>query len=210
MSIINALKWRYATKRMNGAKVPGDTLERILEAARLAPSSYGLQPYTIIVIEDPELRKKIQPLAYNQPQIAEASHILVFAAWDNVTPANVETFIHQVANERGLPADSLKGYQTMIENHVSGATPEVNRNWAARQAYIALGVALVAAAAEEVDATPMEGFNPVALDEALGLPAKGLRSVVLMALGYRDASTDPIVNLKKVRRDTSKLFITLP
>ncbi|MBI1770344.1 MAG: NAD(P)H-dependent oxidoreductase [Bacteroidetes bacterium] len=210
MDLIKAMNWRYATKRMNGIKVPPEKVDRILEATRLSPSSFGLQPYTILVIEDHELRKKIQPAAYNQPQIAEASHLLVFAVWENITTEKVSEFISHVAEMRGIPADTLKDYQTAIESKVIGNPPEATFNWAARQAYLALGTAVVAAAVEEVDATPMEGFDPHAVDTVLHLKAKGLRSVALLTLGYRDTENDSLVRAKKVRREKEKLFVTLP
>lgn len=204
------MNWRYAAKRMNGTKVPQEKLDRILEATRLSPSSFGLQPYTILVIEDQGLRKRIQPVAHNQPQIVEASHLLVFAVWENITSEKVSEFINHIAELRDIPADSLKGYQTAIENRVNGNPPEVIFNWAARQAYIALGTALVAAAIEEIDATPMEGFDTQAVDTVLQLNEKGLRSVALLALGYRDLENDYLVRAKKVRREKEKLFVTLP
>ncbi|MGE5445691.1 MAG: NAD(P)H-dependent oxidoreductase [Ignavibacteriales bacterium] len=210
MDLIKAMNWRYAAKRMNGAKVPQEKLDRILEATRLSPSSFGLQPYTILVIEDQGLRKRIQPVAHNQPQIVEASHLLAFAVWENITSEKVSEFINHIAELRDIPADSLKGYQTAIESRVNGNPPEVIFNWAARQAYIALGTALVAAAIEEIDATPMEGFDTQAVDTVLQLNEKGLRSVALLALGYRDAENDYLVRAKKVRREKEKLFVTLP
>jgi nitroreductase/dihydropteridine reductase len=210
MDLIKAMNWRYATKRMNGAKVPQEKLDCILEATRLSPSSFGLQPYTILVIEDRELRKKIQPIAYNQPQIVEGSHLLVFAVWENISSEKVSEFIDHIVELRGIPVNSLKGYQTAIESRVNNNPPEANFDWAARQAYIALGTALVAAAVEEVDATPMEGFDTQAVDTILQLKAKGLRSVALLALGYRDAENDYLVHAKKVRREKEKLFVTLP
>lgn len=210
MDLIKAMNWRYAAKRMNGTKVPQEKLDRILEATRLSPSSFGLQPYTILVIEDQGLRKRIQPVAHNQPQIVEASHLLVFAVWENITSEKVSEFINHIAELRDIPADSLKGYQTAIESRVNGNPPEVIFNWAARQAYIALGTALVAAAIEEIDATPMEGFDTQAVDTVLQLNEKGLRSVALLALGYRDLENDYLVRAKKVRREKEKLFVTLP
>lgn len=209
MDLLGAMNWRYATKRMNGAKIPPEILDHILEATRLSPSSYGLQPYTILIIEDQELRRKIQPAAYNQPQILEASHLLVFAAWDNITSDKISEFISHVAELRRVPADSLTSYQKSIENKINGNPPEANFNWAARQAYIALGTAVVAAAVEQVDATPMEGFDPHAVDIILQLKTKGLRSVALLALGYRDRENDSLANIPKVRREKERLFITL-
>lgn len=209
MELIKALNWRYATKRMTGEKIPQEKLDRILEAIRLSASSTGLQPYTVLILENQELRKKLQPLAYNQPQIVEASHLLIFAAWSNITIEQVREFISNIAETRGVSIDSLKAYQAMIENLISNKTAEENYAWAAKQTYIALGTALVAAAIEGVDATPMEGFNPQTLDDLLQLQEKGLRSVSLLTLGYRDAQNDYLANAKKVRRQKEKLFISL-
>jgi nitroreductase / dihydropteridine reductase len=209
MSLLESLNWRYATKRMTGEKVPQEKVDTILEAARLAPTASGIQPFTILSITDRELLAKIQPIAYNQPQITEASHLLVFAAWDNITPEQVNHVFSQVIRERNLPADALNDYKTRLTTHFSGMTPLEKFNSAARQAYIALGVAIVAAADEKVDTTPMEGFNNAELDKLLGLPEKGLRSVSLLALGYRDTINDWLANLKKVRRPIEELVIEL-
>jgi nitroreductase / dihydropteridine reductase len=209
MELIKALNWRYATKRMTGETIPEEKLDRILEAIRLSASSTGLQPYTILVLKDKELRKKLQPFAYNQPQIVEASHLLIFAAWSNITREQVKEFISSIADIRGVTLDSLKAYQDMIENLITNKTAEENYAWAAKQTYIALGTALVAAAIEGIDATPMEGFNPQAFDELLQLSEKGLRSVSLLTLGYRDTKNDYLANAKKVRRPKEKLFLNL-
>jgi nitroreductase len=207
MSTLNTqLAWRYATKRMNGKVVPQEKIDSILESIRLAPSSYGLTPYSIFVISDKETLKKIQPTAYMQPQIVEGSHLLVFAAWENVTEKNVDDFMNLVAETRGMPVSALADYKKMIWGGASTRSAEANFNWSARQAYIALGMGLAAAALEEVDSTPMEGFDPAKLDEVLGLKAKGLKSVALLALGYRDEKADTTVNYKKVRRSAKDLF----
>jgi nitroreductase / dihydropteridine reductase len=208
MNILESLEWRYASKRMNGQKVPADKIERILEAIRLAPSSMGLQPYAVLVIEDEELKMQIRPVAFNQPQIEESSHLLVFAAWDNVSPAQIEEYINHIAAVRKAPVESLNDFKDMLLGFAKGKTPEENYNWAARQAYIAFGTALVAAASEKVDATPMEGFDSAALDKLLNLKEKGLRSVTMLPLGYRDADKDWLAALPKVRREKEKLFIT--
>jgi len=209
MNLIELLNWRYATKRMNGKPVSKEKLDHILEATRLSASSFGLQPYTVFVIESAELRKKIQAVAYNQPQLAEGSHVLVFAAWNSVTEERVTDFMNNVAAERGIPAESLNEYKMRILGSMQGKTTEQVLSWTGRQAYIALGTALIAAANEQVDATPMEGFDPDGLDALLQLKEKGLRSVALLALGYRDTETDPLAKLKKVRRSTDKLLVTL-
>lgn len=209
MSTLTNFKWRYATKRMNGQKVPAEKLENILEAIQLSPTSIGMQPFTVLVIEDAELRAKIAPAIYNQPQITEGSHVLVFAAWKEYSIENVDKYINLIASLRGIPVESLDGMRDMITGSISGKTPEQLLNWNMRQAYIALGFGLVVAAEEQVDATPMEGFDPDALDAVLGLQEKGLRSTVILTLGYRDAEKDYLSAAAKVRRDKTELFVRL-
>lgn len=209
MSVLTNLKWRYATKRMNGQKVPAEKLENILEAIQLAPTSIGMQPFTVFVIEDAELRAKIAPAIYNQAQITEGSHVLVFAAWKEYSNENVDKYINHIASLRGIPVESLSGMRDMITGAISGKTPEQLLNWNMRQAYIALGFGLVVAAEEQVDATPMEGFDPDALDAVLGLQEKGLRSTVILTLGYRDAGKDYLSAAAKVRREKDELFVRL-
>ncbi len=205
MELLQKLNWRYAAKRMNGKKVPQEKLDNILEAIRLSASAAGLQPYKVIVIEDQATREKLKPVANNQPQITEASHLLVFAAWDKVTDEKVDNYISQIATERNIAPESLAQFRANLGGLVA-QTAEQNFNWAARQAYIALGTALVAAAYEEVDATPMEGFDNAAMDEALGLKEQGLKSASILTLGYRDAEQDWLAPLKKVRRSKEELF----
>ncbi|OFX61513.1 MAG: NAD(P)H-dependent oxidoreductase [Bacteroidetes bacterium GWB2_41_8] len=209
MSTLTNLKWRYATKRMNGQKVPAEKLENILEAIQLAPTSIGMQPFTVLVVGDADLRAKIAPAIYNQPQITEGSHVLVFAAWKEYSNENVDKYINHIATLRGIPAESLDGMRNMITGAISGKTPEQLLLWNQKQAYIALGTGLVAAAEEQVDATPMEGFDPDALDAALGLNEKGLRSTVILVLGYRDTEKDYLSGAAKVRRVKDELFVRL-
>jgi nitroreductase len=209
MSTLNNLKWRYATKRMNGQKVPAEKLENILEAIQLAPTSIGMQPFTVFVIEDAEMRAKIAPAIYNQPQITEGSHVLVFAAWKEYSQENVDKYINHIATLRGIPVEALDGMKNMVSGSIAGKTPEQLLAWNMKQAYIAMGTGLVAAAEEQVDSTPMEGFDPDALDAALGLAEKGLRSTVILALGYRDTATDYLNGAAKVRRDKDELFVRI-
>ncbi|GGK81677.1 NAD(P)H-dependent oxidoreductase [Rufibacter glacialis] len=209
MELLQDLNWRYATKRMTGEKIPQEKVEAILEAIRLSASSMGFQPYSVVVVEDPEVRRQIQAKAANQPQVVESSHLLIFAAWDSLSEEQVATYMNQIAAERGVPLESLAGFSSSINGLIKSRTPEENFNWAARQAYIALGTGLVAASAAKVDSTPMEGFNPAALDELLGLREKGLRSVALLALGYRDAANDVLATAKKVRRPAEEFFLTI-
>ena len=206
MTIISALNWRYATKRMNGNPVPQEKIDIILESIRLSASSVGMQPYQVLVIENKELLEKIKPIAFNQPQITEASHLLVFAAWNQVTEERVHAFIENIAKVRSVPVSTLGGMKAYGDNFLARSADE-NFNWAARQAYIALGTALLTAASLEVDSTPMEGFNPAALDELLGLNERGLKSVVILPLGYRDPENDWLAALSKVRMPKEDLFI---
>lgn len=206
MNLIEKLNWRYAVKRYTNAKVPTDKLNRILEAIRLSASSAGLQPYSILVIENEALKKQLLPVANNQPQVTEASHVLVFAAWENITEEKVNNYIQFVATERNIPVESLDLYKSRLLG-LTTRNAEENFNWAARQTYIAMGTGLVAAAEEGVDATPMEGFDASGFDEILKLKEKGLKSVSIMTLGYRDVVNDPLANAKKVRRSSENLFI---
>lgn len=208
MEIIERLNWRYATKSMDGKKIPDAIVDKIAEAARLAPTSSGLQPFEIIIITNPELKEKIQPIAFNQPQITDCSHLLVFAAWDNYTEERINEYFDRTNAERGFTNEGFENYRQRLLNMYIGRPAEENYTHAAKQAYIAFGTAIVAAAFEGIDSTPMEGFDANALDELLQLRAKGLRSCVMLPLGYRDAEKDWLVNLKKVRKSKEK-FITV-
>lgn len=201
MDLIERLQWRYATKKMDPTKkVPKEKVERILEAVRLAPTSSGLQPFEVIVVTNAQLREKIQAIANGQTQIGDGSHLLVFAAWDDYTAERIDAVFDHTNAERGGKNEGWEAYRQMLLARYPQRGAEVNFQHAARQAYIGLGVALVAAAFEEVDSTPMEGFDADALDALLNLRARGLRSVAIMPLGYRDAANDWLVALKKVRR----------
>lgn len=206
MSLIPDLNWRYATKKYDAAKkVPQKHVDEILEAISLAPSSNGYQPYDVLVVTNPEIREKLKAAAFNQPQLTEASHVLVFAAWDNITADNLGKVFDNMAEVRGK-SDTLDERRKGAISGFEAKTAAENFAFAAQQAFIGLGVGVAAAAALKIDATPMGGFNPAQFDEILGLKAKGLRSVAIMALGYRDAANDWLVNLKKVRRPKADMF----
>ncbi|CAN5729768.1 NAD(P)H-dependent oxidoreductase [soil metagenome] len=208
MDLLTQLQWRYATKKMNPEKaVPQEKVDRIVEAVRLTATSSGLQPYEVFVVTNKEIREKIKPIAWNQGQITDGSHLLVFAAWDNYTAERINMMFDLTNDERGMKNEGWENYRNMLLGTYPARDAEVNYQHAARQAYIGVGTALIAAAAEEVDSTPMEGFDPNALDEILGLRAKGLRSVVIIPLGYREEDKDWLVNLKKVRR-SNPMFVT--
>ena len=207
MNLIESLQWRYATKKMNGEKIPQDKLERILEATRLAPSSYGLTPYHVIVVEDQETKQQLMGACYGQTQLVDSSAVLVFATWDDVTEESVNIYTQEIARQREIPVDTLSMLDGMIKGMLSNMTQEQRVTWAQKQAYIGLGFALAAAAVEQVDCTPMEGFVPTKVDEVLNLNELGLKSVLVLPLGYRDSGNDYLANSKKVRWDDSKFFI---
>jgi nitroreductase/dihydropteridine reductase len=205
MELLNKLKWRYATKAMNGTKVAQNKIDTIIEAASIAPTSSGLQPFEIMVITNQELKEKIRAIGWDQPVITDCSHLLVFAAWDNYTPERINKMFDLTNTVRGFKNEGWEDYRQMLLNSYPQRDSEVNFNHAARQAYIAFSQAIAAAAFEEVDSTPMEGFDPDALDQILNLREKGLRSCVMLPLGYRDAEKDWLVNLPKVRKSKEDL-----
>jgi len=199
MSLLQDLSWRYATKKMNGEKVAQEKVDYILEAARLAPTSSGLHPFRVIQVTDEALKAKIQPIAFGQTQIVDASHLLIFAAYDEYTKERVDAPFTLQEEERSLPKGFADDYKNQLWSSISQKTKEQQFEHAARQAYIGFGLAVAAAAEQRVDATPMEGFIPQQLDELLGLDKLGLKSVTILALGYRDNENDWLVNLRKVR-----------
>lgn len=211
MDLLQMFEWRYATKKMDPRRVvPQEKVDRILEAARLAPTSSGLQPFEIVVVTNPEVRARIKPIAWGQSQITDCSHLLVFAAWDNYTADRINMMFDLTNQERGATNAAWENYRNMLLAKYPPRSAEENFQHAARQAYIALGFALAAAAAEQVDSTPMEGFDNQALDDILHLSARGLRSVLILPLGYRDADDDWLVNLKKVRKPHDAFVTVVP
>ena len=207
MSLIDTLQWRYATKKMDPTKsVPSEKVDKILEAIRLTASSSGLQPYEILVITNKDIREKIKPIANNQSQITDCSHLLVFAAWDDYTSDRINAAFDLTNKIRNVVLADREVYRQKLIDGYPPRGPETNFIHTAKQAYLGLGTALIAAAEEGVDCTPMEGFNPTALDEILNLKEQSLRSVLLLPLGYRKADEDWLIKLKKVRR-TKESFI---
>lgn len=207
MSLIEALNWRYATKKMNGQTVPQEKVDQILEAARLAPTSSGLQPFKIVVVTNPELKKTLLPHSFNQSQIVDCSHLLVFAAWDNYTTERIEEVFNRTNGERGIPTEATTDYVTRLKSMLLPRDAETNFQHAARQSYIAFGIAIAKAALLKVDTSPMEGFDNAKYDEVLELKELGLRSTCILALGYRDAENDWLANLKKVRQAKEDFLI---
>ena len=205
MELIDKLKWRYAAKAMNGQKVAQEKIDTIIEAASLAPTSSGLQPFEIMVVTNQEIKEKIRAIGWNQPVITDCSHLLVFAAWDNYTAERINKMFDLTNEIRGFKNEGWENYRQMLLGMYPQRDPEVNFQHAARQAYIAFSQAIAAAAFEGVDSTPIEGFYENALDEILGLREKGLRSCVILPLGYRDAENDWLVNLEKKKKSKEDL-----
>lgn len=208
MSLQESLKWRYAVKKFSDKKVSQDDLQSILTSINLSASSAGLQPYRVINVENPEVRQKLSEGGFN-PQIAEASHLLVFAAIDQLSVSHVDDYMQLMADTRGVSVESLEKFKHILTANISGKTDEENFIWASKQAYIGLGTALAAAAELRIDTTPMEGFRPSQFDDILGLKDKGLHSVVLLALGYRDENNDPYVHAAKVRLPLESFAISM-
>jgi nitroreductase len=206
-TLLQQLQWRYATKTFDPAKkISGADWSTLEQALILSASSYGMQPYRFLVITDPAIREKLLPAAWGQRQVVDASHFIVFARRNTTTAADVDEFIRVTASIRGMTAESLGGFRDVIVGDVvSGPRSQMAAEWAARQAYIALGNLLTSAALLGIDVCPMEGFVPAQFDEILGLPAQGLGSVVAAAVGYR-AADDKYATLPKVRFPASELI----
>lgn len=206
MELIEKLKWRYATKAMNGQKVPQEKIDHIIEAISLAPTSSGLQPFEVYVITNQEVKEKIKSIAWNQSVITDCSHLLVFASWDTYTTDRINKMFDLTNTVRGFKNEGWENYRQLLLNNYPQKDAEENFNHATKQAYIAFSQAIAAAAFEQVDATPIEGFSPKKLDEILGLRDKGLRSCVMLTLGYRDSEKDWLVDLPKVRKSKEELI----
>lgn len=198
MELLQDLNWRYAVKKYSTEKVDEQKIELILNATNLSASSCGLQPYRLFVISNEELKLKLKADSFNG-QIAESSHLLVFAAYNKITTQNVQDLVSLTAEVKNVSIESLDGLFVSIDSFFRSRTDQQNRHWAEKQTYIALGTALVAAANLRVDATPMEGFDAELFDKLLGLDEKGLHSTVILSLGYRDEAKDYLANTKKVR-----------
>ena len=205
MDYIKLLNTRYATKAMNGKLIPEEKIDNILEAIRLAPTSSGLQPFEVFVITDKEVKSAIREIAWNQSQVTDSSHLLVFAAWDNYTAKRINHMFDLTNDIRGFKNEGWENYRQQLLSSYPQKDPQQNFEHAARQTYIALMSAITQAAAEGLDSTPMEGFDASALDGILNLEEKGLKSTLLLPIGYRDTDNDWLVNLVKVRKPIEEL-----
>lgn len=208
-NFINNANWRYATKKFDSSKkVSEEDLATIKEAIRLSASSYGLQPYKVFIIENPELRAQLQPAAWGQSQIVDASHLIVFANITNIGEKEIDESLALTAKTRGLPADALKGYGDFMKSKITSLPEEERNTWTSKQTYLALGNLLNIASELKIDVTPMEGFEVAKLNEILGLEKLGLNASVLATIGYRHKD-DATQNYAKVRKSNEELFINL-
>jgi len=201
--------WRYATKKFDATKkISTKDLNFLKEAIRLSSSSYGLQPYKIIFVENPELRAQIQPVAWGQSQIVDASHLIVFANRISIDDAEIEEYFQNISNTRGIPSDALAGYKGFLKGNITALSDDAVNIWNAKQTYLAMGNLLNAAAELKIDVTPMEGFDPAKVNEILSLEKLGLNASLLATIGYRHEE-DATQHYTKVRKSNEELFITL-
>lgn len=201
--------WRYATKKFDATKkISTEDLNTLKEAIRLSSSSYGLQPYKIIIVENPELRAQLLGAAYGQSQVVDASHLIVFANETNINDQTIEKYITRIGDTRNIPVESLTGFGNYMKGAINHLTEDAKNIWASKQTYLALGNLLNAAAELKIDVTPMEGFVPAQVNEILGLNALGLNASLMATVGYRHTE-DATQHLKKVRKSNEELFITL-
>lgn len=209
MELLDALKWRYATKKFDpNQKVSLELVDKIVESVWLAPTSSGLQPFELLVITNQDLKNKITEVSFGQQMVADCSHLLVFAVWDNYTEERIDNIYAHHTREREQLTDRYNAYTDRLKARYLNRPAEENFEHAARQAYIAMGFAMAEAASLQIDATPMEGFIDTEVDQILNLKDKGLKSVLLLPIGYRDANNDWLVNQKKVRHPKED-FLTI-
>ena len=208
-TFIENQNWRYATKKFNSEKKISETdFEILKDAIQLSSSSYGLQPYKVLIIENEDIRKQLQPASWGQSQIVDASHLLVFANITNVDANYINNYAENVATTRNIPLESIKAYADFMIGNITNLTSEQQAIWTAKQTYLALGNLLNAAAELKIDVTPMEGFVPEQYNEILGLKEKGLHATLVATVGYRHEEDDT-QHYAKVRKPKSELFETI-
>lgn len=209
MSLLENLEWRHAVKAYDPTKkVAKEDLDRILEAARLAPTSSGLQPFRIISVENQELKEKMVAGALNPEVMRDCSHVLVFAAWDSYSEEKIDKVYDYHTDVRELPKDRFGSYTDQLKKMYGAQTADQHFAHTARQTYIALALAMAQAAELKIDSTPAEGFSNEVVDEILGLREMGLKSVSLLYLGYRDEERDWLSSMKKVRIPMEEFVIS--
>ncbi len=205
-SYLESLNWRYATKKFEtDKKISERDLNLLLEATRLSASSFGLQPYHVFVVTDPEIRTQLKEVSWGQAQITDASHLFVFANKKTFGPELIDSYLTEVSNVREIPQEGLKAYGDFMKSKLVPLPEEAKESWAAKQTYLAVGNLLSAAGVMEIDSCPVEGFEAEAYDRILKLDAKDLTTSVVVALGYR-SEEDETQHFKKVRRPKESLF----
>jgi nitroreductase len=208
-NFIKNANWRYATKKFDASKkVSAEDLTTLKEAIRLSASSYGLQPYKVIFVENPELRAQLQPSAWGQSQIVDASQLIVFANITNIGENEIDAYFKSLTETRGIPMEAVQGYRDFMKSKITTLPLEVRNTWTSKQTYLALGNLLNAAAELNIDVTPMEGFDAAQFNEILGLDKLGLNASVVATVGYRHAEDDT-QHYTKVRKSNEELFIKL-
>jgi nitroreductase / dihydropteridine reductase len=207
--LIQNLNWRYATKKYNAdKKINAENLQLIKEALRLTPTSYGLQPFKFIIIENSDLRAELKKHSFNQAAITDASHLIVLATYTNIESIDIEKYMENTAQTRGLELEQLDGYSNFLKSIINNQSEEEKKTWAQKQAYIALGVLVDACAHLRIDATPIEGFLSEEYDKALNLKEQNLSATLVVPIGYRHEE-DLTQHWKKVRKSEDELFITI-
>lgn len=202
-------KWRYATKKFDATKkVSAEDLATLKEAIQLSASSYGLQLYKVILVENPALRAQLLPASWGQNQIVDASHLIVFANQTTVENVDIDNYINNAATTRNIPVEALTGYADFVKGSIRNMSEEVKSIWTSKQTYIALGNLMNAAAELKIDVTPMEGFVPAQYNEILGLDKLNLNAALVATVGYRHAE-DNTQHYAKVRKSSEDLFLTL-
>lgn len=206
MELLKNLQWRYATKKFDATKkVSKEDLSKLKEVIQLSVSSYGLQLYKVLIIEDIEIRKKLKPVSWNQNQITDASHLFVFCNYTEATPEAIDNFIKLTAKTRNLDLNRLNGYGDFIKSKLTEKSYEEKTSWLKSQTYLALGNLLNACAELKIDACPMEGFDPKAYNNILNLDSQGLNAAVIAPIGYRHKE-DHTIGMPKVRKSIEKLI----
>lgn len=209
MQLLENSKWRYAAKAMNGDKVSEDNLNKIIEAISLAPTSSGLQPFEVVIIKNQKLKDEIRKISWNQSVVSDCSHLIVFLAWDTYTADRINKVFDYTNTVRGFKNEGWEDYRQKLLSFYPQRSAEENFNHASKQAYIAFSYAMMAAAELKVDSTPIEGFDPLELDKILNLKDKGLKSCLMLPIGYRQTDNDWLVNLAKVRKPLDELISTI-
>ena len=208
-NFIQDANWRYATKKFDSTKkVSAEDLTTLKEAIRLSSSSYGLQPYKVLIIENPELRAQLQPVSWGQTQIVDASHLIVFANVTNIGETEIDAYFKNLTETRNIPMEALQGYADFMKSKITSLSEEARNIWTSKQTYLALGNLLNAAAELKIDVTPMEGFEPEQYNEILGLKKLGLNASLVAPIGYRHEE-DATQHYVKVRKSNEELFLNL-